>query len=588
MAKNIVIAVDIGTNTVKLAQFALSSSEIRLVRTSVASYPRESASGEVSAETLSRTLEELWQEVKGGKYTVILSIPRMLVTTRRLTDFPAAASDDQLSNLVSMQAETEIPFSAENAVFDYHDVRRGDDGVSVELIAAKRESVQKYIDYLQSIDIAPTGIIPSAMATAALAQPFFDDNTLVQTTMIVDIGAGNTDICLFQGKKLGFSRSFPIGGNDLTRRYQDEAGGDFEFAERIKLGRAGLDQESSDRIPTYQWAEQLAIQIEQSIGAARRELYSTSSSETNEIWLCGGGAQINGLADYLTKRLGVATKLWNPLDSFEKQGGKIDMAPIGNIDNTLAVALGIGMNTATHEIALNLLPREEKAKLTQSEQRRRLIYSLAAGIVLVAGLGLGGFTLSRSRQQESEVLNEQIRRIAQSELRAKQAITKDLAIADLLTPRVSALDILRELSVRFSDRTRVAWTNFQIARLDELDAAKITFNIEARSHGDVSEMIRVMGQSGVFTNIKSGDVTSVKRERETFFHTQVVCNLSPDAPQMLAQTRFPSAGIGVRDREGEKTVQSGKESIMERPQVPRSDTELLVESPKEPSVGSSR
>ena len=83
MAKNIVIAVDIGTNTVKLAQFALSSSEIRLVRTSVASYPRESASGEVSAETLSRTLEELWQEVKGGKYTVILSIPRMLVTTRR-------------------------------------------------------------------------------------------------------------------------------------------------------------------------------------------------------------------------------------------------------------------------------------------------------------------------------------------------------------------------------------------------------------------------------------------------------------------------------------------------------------------------
>lgn len=588
MAKEIVIVLDIGTNAIKLVQFALSSSEIRLVRTSTASYPRESATGEVDSETISRTIEDLWNEVSGGKHKVILSIPRLLVTTRRLTNFPTAASDEQLSSLVSMQAETEIPFNTENAVFDYHDVRRGENGVSVELIAAKRDSVQRYLDYLQSIDIIPMGIIPSAMAIAALAQPLLDGNAADQTTMIVDIGAGNTDICLFQGQKFEFSRSVSIGGNDLTLRYQDEVGGDFEFAERIMLGRAGLDQESTDRIPTYQWAEQLATQIEHSIGAARRELEPSLPGEMDEIWLCGGGAQIDGLADYLAERLGIAVKLWNPLEAFEEQGGKIDMAPVGNVGITLAVALGIGMNTANHEIALDLLPKEEKAKLTQSEQRRRLIYSLAAGIVLTAGLGLGGFTLSRTRQIESEVLDDQIRRIATSESRARQAVTKDLAIADLLTPRVGALDILRELSIRFSDRTRVAWTNFHITRLDELDAAKVAFNVEARSHGDVSEMIRVMGQSGLFTNIKSGDVTSVKRERETFFHTQIVCNLSPNAPQMLAQTRFPNTETGNRDQKEEKTVQSGKESIREHPHVLSSATELLAESQDEPIVGSSR
>lgn len=588
MAKDTVIAVDIGTNAVKLIQFALSSSEIRLVRTSMASYPRESATGEVDAETVSQTLEDLWNEVKGGKHKVILSVPRLLVTTRRLTNFPAAASDEQLSSLVSMQAETEIPFNAESAVFDYHDVRRRDKGVSVELIAAKRDSVQKYIDYLQSIDIVPMGVLPSAMATAALAKPLLGGNTTDQTTVIVDIGAGNTDLCLFQGGKFEFSRSFPIGGNDLTRRYQDEVGGDFEFAERITLGRSGLDQESADRVPTYQWAEQLATQIEQSIGAARRELEPTLPGETDEIWLCGGGAQIDGMADFLAQRLGIAAKLWNPLDAFEEQGGKIDTAPIGNVGNTLAVALGIGMNAANHEIALDLLPKEEKAKLTQSEQRRRLIYSLAAGVVFAAGLGLGGFTLSRSRQIESEVLDDQIRRITASESRARQAVTKDLAIADLLTPRVSVLDILRELSIRFSDRTRVAWTNFHITRLDELGVAKVTFNIEARSHGDVSEVIRVMGQSGLFTNIKSGDVTSVKRDRETYFQTQIVCNLSQDAPQILAQTRFPNTGTGSEDQDEAKTARSGEESIRERPQLPSSATELLAESPDATVVDRSR
>ena len=574
MAKNLVIAVDIGTNTVKLVQFALSSSEIRLVRTSVASYPRESATGDINAETVSSTFEELWHEVKGGKHTVILSIPRLLVTTRRLTDFPSSASDEQLSSLVSMQAETEIPFSAENAIFDYHDVRRGEKGVSVELIAAKRKSVQKYIDYLQSIDVVPMEIIPSTMATAALARRLLGENAPDQTTMIVDIGAGNTDICLLQGQKLGFSRSFPIGGNNLTLRYQDEVGGDFEFAERIKLGRSGLDQESTDRIPTYQWAEQLATQIEQSIGAARRESGSASSAKVDEIWISGGGAQVSGLPDYFTNRLGITTRPWNPLDAFSEQGGKIDTAPVGNIGVTLAVALGLGMNAATHDITLDLLPREEKAKLTQSEQRRRLIYSFAAGVVLFAGSGLGRLTFIRTQQMETAVLDEQIRHISQSELRAKQALAKNLATADLLTPRVSVLDILRVLSLRFSDRTRVAWTNFHIIRLDELDSAKITFNIEAKSHGDVSEMIRVMGQSGLFANIKSGDVTSVRREREVFFQTQVVCNLSPDAPRLLAQTRFPGTVAGIQDRGEEEIVQSDKKSTTERPQSPSTNTRL--------------
>ena len=578
MAKNLVIAVDIGTNTVKLVQFAIHSSEIRLVKTSIASYPRESASGEVDSKTVSRTLEQLWHDVKGGKHRVILSIPRLLVTSRRLTDFPAAVTDEQLTDLVSMQAETEVPFSVENALFDYHDVRRGENGVSVELIAAKRESVQEYINYLQPMGVVPTGIIPSAMATASLIKPLFGTHSPKQTTLVADIGAGNTDLCLYQGEKLRFSRSFPVGGNNLTLRYQDEVGGDFEYADRIKLGRAGLDQELPDRIPTYQWAEQLTTHFQQSIVACRRELESTSPGNVDEIWLCGGGAQVHGLADYLTERLGIATKLWNPLDAFSEQGGKIETAPVGNFGNTLAVALGLAVNSATHETSLNLLPREEKVKLTQSEQRRHLMYGVVAGAVLVAGLGLGGLTLSRTQRMENAVLDEQIQRIAQSELRAKQTLAKNLSTVDLLTPRVSALDILRTLSIRFADRTRVAWTNFHITRLDELDATKITFNIEARSHGDISELIRVMGQSGLFTNIKSGDVKSVKRERETYFHTQIVCNLSSDASRTLAQSRLPNAGSGMRNQE-EKLAQSVNKSTKERPQFPDAEANLLAESP---------
>ena len=76
-----------------------------------------------------------------------------------------------------------------------------------------------------------------------------------------------------------------------------------------------------------------------------------------------------------------------------------------------------------------------------------------------------------------------------------------------------------------------------MSRLDDPEKAKITFNIEAKSHQDVSQMISVLGQSGIFTNIRSGQVTSVERNKKPIFQAQVTCKLSPDAVQMFAQAR---------------------------------------------------
>ena len=119
---------------------------------------------------------------------------------------------------------------------------------------------------------------------------------------------------------------------------------------------------------------------------------------------------------------------------------------------------------------------------------------------------------------------------------------------NLLAPRVSPLDIVRELSVRFEDRTKVAWTTLNITRLDDLERAKITFNIEAQSHKDVSQTISIMAQSGVFTNIKSGQVTSVEREKKPIFQAQITCNLSEDAIHQFAQTRDTDQSVSHKPR----------------------------------------
>ena len=538
MAKNQIVVVDIGTNTIKLIQLMQTGSEIRLISGGVEHYPRQNATEDIAPQTISQTLQQLWKKVHGRNLPVVLSIPRLLVASRRLQNLPATATDEQLQGLVAMQAENELPFRVEDVVHDYHDVSRTESGISVELIGARRDAVQKYIDYLKPIGVLPKAVLPSAIATGVLASAKLGLQETTRMTMVVDIGAGHTDVVLISGTTLKFSRSFLVGGNQLTLRYQNEDGGDFESAERKKIENATLAVNRPNATPAHEWAARLVLELERSIAAAKREININEEEET-QIWLCGGGARVPGLVDYIEDRLGIPAQLWNPFDAFKEIGvdQASDFQSVDEFGDTLAVAFGLGINAFTQRVRLDLLPKEEKAKLTQAEKRRRLITAAAAGVVLIIGLTLGGLTWSRSYQAKVDVLDRQIRSIRRAESNAKKMLVKDTAIVNLLAPRISPLDILRELSVRFSDRTKVSWKSLNLTRLDEVDKAKITFNVEASSDQEISQMISIMAQSRLFTNIKSGQVTSAGKDKKQVFQAQITCNLAADASQTFAKVR---------------------------------------------------
>jgi type IV pilus assembly protein PilM len=506
--------------------------------------------GEIDDQTIQQTLQKLWKKVLGRKkLPVVLSIPRLLVTSRRLRNLPATITDDQLPSLVAIQAETELPFTPEHAVYDFHDVRRDEEsGVSVELIATRREAAQKQIDYLKPLGILPRALLPSSLAICVLAGMQLNENSSDRRIMVVDIGASRTDLCVMQENILQFSRSFPVGGDLLTRYYQDETSDDFESAENKKIANAELDERSESSTPTYVWAGEFITELRRSIGAAKRELDLTEGDLVREIWLCGGGAQIAGLPTYVATQLQIPARLWNPLDALKSS---ISDQSLGNWDGLLsnlqsiegfssssAVSLGLGVNALSQQIELDLLPKEEKAKLTQAERKSQMLKGVAAGAVLLFGLVLGGLTCRASYQSKIYDLDSEIRSIGGAESSAKRALVKDLAIADLLAPRSSPLDIFRELSVRFADRTKIAWTNLNISHLDEPDKAKIVFSVEASSHQEVSKMLSAMAQSGLFREIKSGQITSIERDKKQISQVQVTCNLSLEAVRMFAQARY--------------------------------------------------
>lgn len=561
MKKNQIVAIDIGTSSIKLVQLMQTGSGISLVTAGIEHYPLEGATDEPDPQTISAALQQLWRQVQGRNIPVVLSIPRALVASRRLTDIPLEVTDEQLQQGIAERAETELPFS-EEIVHDYHDTIRTDTNTSVELIGARRDAVQKYIDYLKPIGILPRALLPSAMAVGVLVDPSMEEATHTSrtwsmtirhtalATMVVDIGAGSTDFCVIHNEALKFSRSFPIGGNQLTLRYQNEGSVNFESAERQKTINATLSSDDPGAMPAHEWAARLVGELERSIVATERELGISRESQC-EILLCGGGSRIPGLADYCTEQLQIPTRLWNPYDAFKaiQAEQQDDSESIAEFADTLAVALGLGVNAFANKLVLDLLPKEEKTKVTQIEKRRRWLTIATAGGILVVGIGLGGLTWSRLQQTELNSLDEKIRINRQAETNAKRRLVKDTAIAGLLSPRVSPMDILRELSTRFSDRTKVSWKSIDISRLDEPDKTKITFNVEASSHAEISQMVGIMAQSGLFTNTKSGQVTSIERNRKQISQAQITCNLVPNASELFAKIRHSQPNQEQRESE---------------------------------------
>ena len=89
MAKNQVVSIDIGTDAIKMVQLEKTTGGIRLIDVGIESYPNRQketvAPQENNVSNVKESLLTVWKKV-GGKYPVVVSVPRLLITTRRLSN----------------------------------------------------------------------------------------------------------------------------------------------------------------------------------------------------------------------------------------------------------------------------------------------------------------------------------------------------------------------------------------------------------------------------------------------------------------------------------------------------------------------
>ena len=85
--------------------------------------------------------------------------------------------------------------------------------VNAEIILADKDYVKQLHQIFKKVDLEMDGIIPIALAERNF---ILDSNELNDNVMLLDIGAGNTEIGIFDGSKFVYTNTIPLGGDSIT------------------------------------------------------------------------------------------------------------------------------------------------------------------------------------------------------------------------------------------------------------------------------------------------------------------------------------------------------------------------------------
>ncbi len=85
--------------------------------------------------------------------------------------------------------------------------------ISAQVILAQKDYVRQLHSIFKKAGLEIDGIVPTTLAERNLV---LDNNELHDNVMILDIGAGNTDIGVFEGSSFIYTNSIPVGGDNIT------------------------------------------------------------------------------------------------------------------------------------------------------------------------------------------------------------------------------------------------------------------------------------------------------------------------------------------------------------------------------------
>jgi len=223
------------------------------------------------------------------------------------------------------------------------------DNLDIFLVSAPKRRIEECISLFQSAGlkcaVLETRAIALTGAVLELAPEFCQ-----KTFAILDIGCGTSVLNIVRDGFLSFTREIESGGENLTLALCNKLRYEHKKAETQKREVGLLSEVREDGPDSEEESFDVAKTLEQETDNLVQEIHKSfeycraqfPEDEVGELLLTGGGSGLPGLHKFLSQRLEMDVRLFDPLDSRLSAENPEARKYLRQIFGRLSVAVGLG------------------------------------------------------------------------------------------------------------------------------------------------------------------------------------------------------------------------------------------------------
>ncbi len=246
---------------------------------------------------------------------------------------------EELEKAVRWETEAHIPLKIDEVYLDWDVIQSikkdGADFYEIMIAAVPRVLVDSYISLLQKSGLTPVALEPESIA---VVRALLDSN---ESAIVVDIGSTGTNLVIFSGASVRFTSHISISDQMFLKALIEKLDKDKDGAEKLKI-KTGIGKEKKVDKILKPIADELVLQIKEYISFYHEHADSTSN-EITQVVLCGDGARLLGLPEFLSQELSLPVILGDSVkkvslsNKLEKFKTKLSYCP----DCTVALGLAL-------------------------------------------------------------------------------------------------------------------------------------------------------------------------------------------------------------------------------------------------------
>ena len=341
------IGLDITTSSVKLIELGSVGGQYRVESYAAEATPQNSVNEKavVDPTSVGDAVRRAVKRSGARSRECAIAISGDAAITK-IIQMPGSLAENELEGQVELQADQYIPFPMEEVSYDFEvlgPAEHDPDMIDILLVATRTENVEQRQAAVEAAGLKARIVDVEAFAlenACRLLKHQMPDEGLEHNVAVVDFGASSTTFSVLRDLKVIYTRDFAFGGQQLTEEIMRTYGLSHEDAGRAKK-EGGLPSNYEPEV-LDPFIDDMTQQVSRSL-----QFFLASGGgreQPEQILVCGGCANIPGVADVIGSRVGVPTEIGNPLGDM-KLASRARSAGVMKDATALLTACGLALRS---------------------------------------------------------------------------------------------------------------------------------------------------------------------------------------------------------------------------------------------------